>query len=117
MNLHEMESILFDMMNDSDGVSFVDIENAFALNGFDFKGNFLISTTVAEEKNIVFWGGWNKDACEAFYNALKKSNANYIRSHHLIYYMDGKIMNIPVAKRIRKYKSMHWLPVIMGVRY
>ena len=117
MNRIEMERILLDMLNDSDGVSFVDIEDAFALNAFDFKGTYLISTTIAEEKNIVFWGGWNKDACEVFYNALQKSNANYIRTNYMLYYIDGKIMNIPIAKRIRKYKQMHWLPVVMGVRY
>lgn len=116
MKKEEIERRVFDKLNDRNGTSFVEIEEIFERNGFDYNGNQLICTTVSAEHNIFFWAGWNEEAIRIFNNAHKRSNAEYIPTSHLLYVMDGKVPNFPIAKQARKYKEWHWLPVVLSAK-
>ena len=112
MTRDDIERLVFDRI--CNGTSFVKIEEVFIENGFDFYGDLMLCTNNSAKLNIFFWGGWNKEAVDIFHSAFSKSDARYIRTSYLLYYMDGKVPNSPIAKQFRKYKDWHWMPVVIG---
>ena len=52
MDKSKMAKIIYDFVKEQYGVSFVEFENLFRENGFDYKGNLMI---LMPELNIVLW--------------------------------------------------------------
>lgn len=60
-------------------------------------------------ENIVFWNGWNEQACNLIHELLASKVITLQPTDVLIYYIDGKVLTLPVYKSKRSYTQ--WLPV------
>lgn len=64
--------------------------------------------------NITFWI-LSHEAADALGRLVKENKITVNPCDLLIYMIDGEILKLPIAKRNRKYKELHWLPVTMGL--
>jgi len=112
MDKSKMAKIIYDFVKEQYGVSFVEFENLFRENGFDYKGNLMI---LMRELNIVLWLNWNQDAVDVINEVINMGGA-FTWTSPVIYYCDGGVPDLPVAKSMRGYKKvLHWLPVVMNI--
>lgn len=63
--------------------------------------------------NVVIWAGMTDTACEAIVRLRKRRQVTFEPCPILYYYMDGRALDLPLAKRPpeRGYKKPHWIPV------
>jgi hypothetical protein len=64
--------------------------------------------------NVVIWAGVSPAFCEAV-NIMKTGQRVSMRpSVPLVYFVDGKVLTYPLARRIPKggYKSPRWIPAV-----
>ena len=87
-------------------MSFVEIEIYFDEMGFDYRGDIAMCRG---HENIVFWNGWNEQACNLIYELLNSKLITIDPTDVLIYFIDGKILTLPVYKGRKSY--VQWLPV------
>ena len=93
-------------------LTFSDVENVFEKNNFDYQGNQVIYSN--KNHHIVFWSGWNEEACKLFDEYRSKYTLTLLPVS-LIYYLMGRMLNLPIVKTnsmkvIKNYKQDHWLP-------
>ena len=67
------------------------------------------------EWNILLWVGLREDVIDAIHSLLKDKKINIKAVNPLIYAMDGCIIKYPIATKIKKYKTEHWLPTVLVV--
>lgn len=107
-----MIDIIYDYIKRKGGVSFVEVEQIFTENGFDYEGDMMIACPIP---NVIVWGFWNSAAIEIMYS-LKSMGVELQTSSPLVYYIDGKALNLPLCKSDKGYrKELHWLPAVMNV--
>lgn len=104
----EMEASIIKAMNKNgkNGVSFVqlerDVEN-FSSSDIDWH---------VGDSNILIWTRVSEDFVETMVDLIKRDIIEMAPSPPLVYYVDGTILKMPLAKSIKKkYKRPHWLPV------
>lgn len=92
------------------GISFVEIEMEF---GNDAKGEYGYNL---DGKNIVLWDSLSKELLEAIKFCTTKDIIEMKPCMPVIYSIDGKVLDLPLAKRIPKngYKKTRWLPVVFN---
>jgi hypothetical protein len=90
------------------GVSFVEIEGAFA----DAKGDHEIAL---DDRNVVLWQGVSYQLADAVRDAIKMGLVELSPTSPLVYAIDGKLLRLPIAKGARNYKSPRWLPVVLDL--
>lgn len=106
MNLEKIKLDLVKLIKHKTGVSFVEIENYFDEIGFKYQGDISICR---KNENLIFWSGWNTRATELLYDLLNSELITMQPTNELIYYIDGKILTLPIYKGNRLYNQ--WLPV------
>ena len=106
MNLDKIKLDLVKLIKHKKGVSFVEIEIYFDEMGFDYRGDIAMCRG---HENIVFWNGWNEQACNLIYELLNSKLITIDPTDVLIYFIDGKILTLPVYKGNKSY--VQWLPV------
>ena len=112
MTSDEMSIIIFEFVKNRRGsVSFAEIDYLFETYGFDYKGDFLNGTNT---DNVFVWGGWNEDACNAWKKAYKMG-LHLDPCSELVYFFDGKSLNLPIVRKVTNYKKPHWLPCVINV--
>jgi hypothetical protein len=91
--------------------SFVELENHC---GAEAEGDF--SFSLPGRDDLVLWAGVSEVFIDAFFSLRGKIQLS--PSNALIYFMDGKSLTLPVAKRVTKkaYKKAHWMPVTLALR-
>jgi hypothetical protein len=72
-------------------------------------------TIELKDYNIVLWANLRSDVAEAILELLRERKLFLIPTHVLVYIIDGRVLSLPVAKRLRKYKKLHWLPVVLDI--
>ncbi len=87
-------------------VTFVEIEKYFEKIGFKYKGKMVICRY---HENIVIWDGWNEKACRIIHDLIESKLISMKPTDDLLYFIDGKILTLPVYKGDRPFKQ--WLPV------
>ena len=103
-----MKDEILSYITQADHVSFVELQQRFSQC---FDGGSLALTL--EEYNIVLWIGFTQEGCKAMSELLKDNLIHFKPCSTLIYMVDGRLLNFPIAKRERKYKKPCWLPVVM----
>ena len=64
-------------------------------------------------ENLLLWQGWTEEAVYAFRELYQEKKIFLEPVEILVYVIDGYALSLPIAKRIRDYKSLRWLPVAM----
>ena len=106
MNIEKNKLDLVKLIKHKTGVSFVEIENYFDEIGFKYQGDISICR---KNENLIFWSGWNTRATDLLYDLLNSELITMRPTNELIYYIDGKVLTLPIYKTDRSYNQ--WLPV------
>jgi len=79
--------------------------------GDEMEGDFAVEV----RPNLFYW----INASESFVKALGELIADQTLKvkavSPLIYAIDGLTLQLPIAKRLRKYQKPHWLPVVFDL--
>jgi hypothetical protein len=101
-----------------DGVSFAELDKR--IDGFK-KSTSEIRRAIAlsledsdKETNIVIWDGMTEEGVEALQELQKEGFFKYKPCSILIYLVDGMQLAYPIAKKIKHYKKIHWIPVVLN---
>ena len=63
--------------------------------------------------NVCFWPGLSPELAEAL-NALLKAGEIHLKpTNPFIYLYDGAFPRLLIARRIRSYKTLRWLPTVI----
>jgi len=115
MNPKRIEKEMYNYIREHDATSFVELENLFKRIGYDYRGEREIG--IKSLGNVVLWSGWSADAVKIFDNVMKLPDVGIMTVSPLIYFMDGAVPQLPVAKREQNYKHPHWLPIAFTVNH
>lgn len=110
--MKNIQSKLIDYIKNNTGTSFVEIEKVFEQNDFDYTGQG--AYTSAENNNIVFWYGWNKQAFDVVSGLVNEGVIEMSRCESMVYIVDGKGLNFPILKS-DEVETYHWLPVTFTI--
>ena len=103
-----MKNLILEKISEYGDVSFADIQRIDKS-----QGDMTLFYGPAED-NCVLWSNLSETVCTAIKDLQKEGLIEYKRLPSiLIYVIDGTLLELPIAKRIKKYKKLHWLPVIL----
>jgi hypothetical protein len=88
------------------GLSFINLKDAASE---DAEGPYDLSH--ARFRNIVYWAYLSLEFTEAITQLEREEVIEYVPTLPLVYMVDGRVLSLPIAKRVRAYKKPHWLPV------
>lgn len=99
-----------DILNKGGGYSFVEMERCLSPH-IEVKGDRMI----VNDNNYVLWQGVSSRFVEIFQHLESNQFVELRRSDLLVYALDGRILDMPIAKRVSKqgYKTPHWLVATM----
>lgn len=63
--------------------------------------------------NLIVWQGFSKEGADIIVDLLNSKKLYLYPSRPFVYALDGKLLKLPVAKRIWNYKREHWLPMVL----
>ena len=106
MNIDKIKLDLVKLIKNKKGVSYVEIEIYFDEIGFDYERTLSIC---GGNENIIMWDGWNEQACRLIHELINNRLVEIQPTNEIIYYIDGKILTIPVYRGDKPYTQ--WLPV------
>lgn len=116
MNIEKLGNKLVEFIQKrKTGISFIEIDRFFEQQAFNYKGEQALS--MPKYPNIIYWANWNEHAVDIYLYAIDKLEGKLEMQSctPLVYAIDGGLPTTPIAKSIRNYKKIHWLPVVMGV--
>lgn len=90
-----------------DNVSFAEIQREFK----ESFGNLEIHP--GTNPSIIIWHGLSKELADSFESLVKSGEIIVKPCSVIIYFVDGAVPRLPLAKRNKIYKTKHWLPVIL----
>lgn len=108
MKKEEMKERVLEYIKQNSSVSYAELEWFFEQNDFDYRGNLDSLSGVCD--HIVFWTGWNQEAYDIMAELLKEGKIHREPVTQFIYFIDGKVLQMPIVKHNRQYKTDHWLP-------
>lgn len=109
---------------DGGNSSFVNIEHVMEQNGISIsdgqEGGYVLNFG-KDYPNIVLWVFQSLEAHDVWHIMTRlldnKNRAVQVRATQtLIYLVDGKVLNMPLAKSKRNYKKPHWLPTVLSIQ-
>lgn len=95
------------------GTSFVEVNRALEKAGMTVAGDYAIDLG----QNLVAWADVSEEYVAAVRAALDTGQIHMRPTIALVYAIDGRILNMPVAQKVPKggYKEPHWLPVSLNL--
>jgi hypothetical protein len=93
--------------------SFYNIEQIFEEFEFDYyeEGKFL---AVPNNTNTILWVDWNDEAMDLLTEVIDENDFNLSTAHPIVYMIDGKMVNLPIAKNFsHPYKYARWIPTLL----
>ena len=109
MEKEEMKEKIFFRIKTCKGTSFVELQNMI---GKESVGTFCID--VNKFKNVILWDGMSEMFCQCIIELIGEKKIQAVPIHELVYVMDGSFLKVPIAKRGRNYKTLHWTPVVFN---
>lgn len=104
--LNEMATRILAVVEERDWVTFAELSELVP----GFCGDQYMA--LPEHPNTIVWIGISKDATEAIDQLLAKDLIVGISGSPLSYYVDGKVLTLPLAKSTKRdYKKPRWLPI------
>lgn len=108
MNKNRLKNKILEYIKTHEETSFVEIENIFEENGFDYEGEG--AYTSGNHENVVFWLGWNEEAFNIVADLKRDGLIEMNICPPLYYLIDGKGLSLPIVKS-KNINTDHWLPV------
>jgi hypothetical protein len=102
----ELESQIRDAITNKDYVSFAELSR---MEGFD--GDLAMATE--SHPNIIWWAGMSREAVDILVRLERDGFFHFHLASWLIYMIDGRYPNMPIATQKRNYKTLHWLPLTL----
>lgn len=99
-----MRDAILKMLADRPGASFAEL--CRDLPGF--AGEFAMPSKF---ENVVLWDGVSGEAIDTLAELNRQRKVHYQVTTVMTYMLDGAVPGISVAKKLRAYKSLRWLPV------
>lgn len=65
--------------------------------------------------NVLLWQGLTKEAIDGLTGLVNEGKIAFKPTTLLVYLMDGRYLNLPMAEKKEHYKELRWLPVVMNV--
>jgi len=90
------------------GVSFVNIDEAFE----DTHGE--CEMAYGATTNIVLWSRASKKLATVINEALDRGLVTAFVTAPIVYHVDGRAFNLPIASGERDYRKPHWLPIVFN---
>ena len=89
------------------GVSFVELEREFPE---EFEGQEH-AMSLTDYENIMLWQPVSPAMVGALNSACNDSRIVMKPAPQIVYLVDGKFPKMPIARKLRHYKTPRWLPV------
>ncbi len=105
----DMKTEVLNYIKKNGDTSYVDLERLFDSLHFDWHGDLAIASAV--NNTIFLWYEWNEAAAGMTTDLVHDGLLFREATQPLIYLIDGKGLDLPLAKTLIKYKKPHWLPV------
>jgi len=103
----ELAEIVVDYICDNGGITYVQIEELLKQH-IDIEGDREFG---AFNVNMVFWNGMSEQFAQIMKMVHNHPKIDWNPTSPITYFVDGKVLTLPVVKSARKYKSEHWLPI------
>lgn len=97
------ETALLEFIADRGGVSFAEIARRFDCAG---------DVGLELKPNLLLWVG-SQQLSDALRELIKRGDVTMKVAPALVYLLDGCVMPMPMAARVRGYAKPHWLPVVL----
>ena len=68
------------------------------------------------KKNLLIWTGVSQELIDTINELEKLGLAELKGCSQLTYLADGSVLNLPLARNFRDYKSPHWVPSMLGLK-
>lgn len=94
------------------GTSLVEICGALRAAGHDVDGDLALEHPGFT--NIYLWAGVSQTVVDALNELLTARLVHYVPTSVLVYAADGGMLNLPLAKSARNYKTPRWAPVVIN---
>lgn len=65
-------------------------------------------------QNIIYWTGLKQEAIDALYFLIDNKLLTIKAVSTLVYAIDGSILAMNTAKKLRDYKTPRWLPIVFN---
>ena len=101
-----MAEQILEMVTDRRGVTFAELEQIDGFSGGD------LALMLGE--NIFMWTGLTEKAADAIGELRDLKQIHPVPTSVMTYAIDGKMLNLPLAKARRAYKTPHWIPVVFN---
>jgi hypothetical protein len=104
----QLKEAIYDYIKHHPGTSFAELDRIKGVSGGD------VQLTI---DSLVLWAGLTEDGAKAIQELLGKKLIKYQGAPEFIYLIDGKRLNLPIAKTKAaiKAKKPRWLPVVFNV--
>jgi len=107
-NLTDLRQRILDVLQANEEVSFAQLSS---LPGFGGDKD-LVAPDFA---NLVIWRGLSLEAVDELEELEQSEVIRFSRTDEKRYALDGFTSTLPVAQRISKYRTPHWLPVLVSL--
>ena len=93
------------------GVSFVELEREFP-EEFDGQEHAM---SLMDYENIMLWQPVSLAMADALTSASNNGRIVMKPASEFVYFLDGKVFRLPIARKARHYKRARWLPVTFSL--
>jgi len=112
-NQLSLEERIYWFINSKEHISFAEFHRFF---GEEMEGDIFLELggDNGKKMNCYAWMGMNKTFVDTIKAMIDKEYIFLNPSVFLVYLFDGKLLPLPLAKRVPKngYKEPHWVPVV-----
>ena len=114
--LEAAKTVILDTVKLYPDTSFVEVGNMLSSKGLleTDKDNFF-RVFHPEYNNVIMWQTENSLLTRGVAELVTEGKLVAKRCHELVYGMDGTVLQLPIAKSLRKYKDPHWWPVTLSI--
>ena len=109
--MKELKDLIIKLIPEKGSVSFVDIESIFESKDIDYLGNYAM-TPPGEYRHIVMWTGWKTEFINLVSQMCNEKLIEIEPCSILEYMLCGRMLNLPLVKKVHPYQTDHWLPVV-----
>ena len=119
MEKEQLKQYMYDYVKEHKEIPIYQLEDLFKELEHDYKGK--TSVTHDQDKNIVFWSGWNEMTMRALIELVKGEQLDlvYRGSYVMRYLLDGRVPNLPLEISYpvdgQQTEVPSWVPMLLRV--
>jgi len=95
-------------VDENDYVTFAKLQN-YIQEFTETKGDW----SLEKEENLILWNGISEELTDCLVSLIDKEIFLYYPAPSFLYWIDGKMLDYPIASKPKAYKRPHWLPVYL----